>query len=215
MAKRPSALAVLIAVASASMLAAAWGLVPRTAGWNLAFTSAAAAALAGMLSARAAAPAEQRDRWNWWTAAAAAWLAGQLFWDLFTDLGFPASPNLADAGWYAFAGLVIAGLLRAPGRSRAQRAVPFPEVSPLIAAALALIYAELWPDALASALPLQEQIAALAYPAVYVSAAMLTLQAMIGGSLRRVHGPGPRLVLFGIVMQAIAFIGWGGKLLEP
>src|SRR5690242_1826326 len=56
MAKRPSALAALIAVASASMLAAAWGIVPRTAGWNLAFTSAAAAALAGMLSARAAAP---------------------------------------------------------------------------------------------------------------------------------------------------------------
>src|SRR5436190_8337566 len=171
MARRPSALSVFVAVAAPAMLAAAWGVVPATAGWNTAFTSAAAAALAGMASARRAASGEQRDRWSWWMAAAAAWLMGQLFWDLFSDIGFPASPNLADVGWYAFAALVIAGLLRAPGRSRAQRAFAFLEVLPLIAAALALIYAELWPDALASTLSLKEQIAALAYPAVYVSAA--------------------------------------------
>jgi diguanylate cyclase (GGDEF)-like protein len=213
MVRRPSPVAVLAALAAASMLAAAWGLAPKAFAWNLAFTSGAVTAVLGAVAARRGAPAGARDRWGWWVGAAAMWLGGQLFWDLFSVVGFPASPNLADLGWYGFAALVIAGLLRAPGRSRGERVVAMLEVLPLIAAAIALTFAELWDDAVSSPLTVKEQIAALAYPAFYVSAAILTVQAMIGGSLRRVNGPGPRLVLLGIAMQAAAFIFWSQQLL--
>ena len=36
---------------------------------------------------------------------------------------------------------------------------------------------------------------------------------MVGGSLRQIRGPGPRLVLLGIVIQAAAFILWSEQLL--
>ena len=36
---------------------------------------------------------------------------------------------------------------------------------------------------------------------------------MVGGSLRQIRGPGPRLVLLGIVIQAVAFILWSEQLL--
>ena len=54
------------------------------------------------------------------TAAAVGMLVGQLAWDLFAVLGFPASPNVADVGYWGFAVVVIASMLRAPGRSRPQ-----------------------------------------------------------------------------------------------
>jgi diguanylate cyclase (GGDEF)-like protein len=212
--RRPPIVVVLAVLTAVAMLAAAWLPLPTEAAWDTTFTLAALTALAGMLDARRNAAPGGRDRWGWWIAAAAAWLVGQLFWDLYGFTGFPASPNPADAGWYGFAALVIVGLLRAPGRSRGERIVAILEVLPLIAAAIALTYAQLWPDAVASSLTLKEQVAVLAYPALYVSAAILTVQAMIGGSLRRVTGPGPRLVLLGIAMQAVAFIAWSAQLLE-
>ena len=212
--RRPPIVVVLAVLTTVAMFAAAWLPLPTEAAWDVTFTLGALTALAGMLDARRHAAPGGRDRWNWWIAAAAAWLIGQLFWDLYGFTGFPASPNPADAGWYGFAALVIVGLVRAPGRSRGERIVAVLEVLPLIAAAIALTYAQLWPDAVASSLSLKEQVAALAYPALYVSAAILTVQAMIGGSLRRVNGPGPRLVLLGIAMQAVAFIAWSEQLLE-
>src|SRR5215217_7082485 len=54
----------------------------------------------------------------------------------------------------------------------------------------------------------------LMYPGVYVSAAVLTLQAMVGGSLRGARGHGVRLVLAGMVVQALAFIFWSERLLD-
>src|SRR5215217_7539680 len=54
----------------------------------------------------------------------------------------------------------------------------------------------------------------LMYPGVYVSAAVLTLQAMVGGSLRGARGHGVRLVLAGMVVQALAFIFWSEQLLD-
>src|SRR5687768_11481291 len=96
------ALAALFAVLTvAATLGAGWGLVDRTAGWNTAFTAAAACALAGMLVARRASAGEHRYRWGCWAAAAACWLGGQVAWDVFSVIGFPASPNVADLGWYA------------------------------------------------------------------------------------------------------------------
>ena len=60
-----------------------------------------------MLDARRGAPAGSRDRFAWWILAAAAWVVGQLFWDLYSIIGFPASPNPADLGWYGFWSVMI------------------------------------------------------------------------------------------------------------
>ena len=185
----------------------------RTAGWDAAWTAAALSALAGMVSARRAADASQRARWTCWALATASWTAGQLAWDAAPLLGSPGSPSLADIGWWGFAALVIAGLVRNSPGPRAVRLVALVEAVPLIAAAVALTFAELWERASSSPLPVDDRAAALAYPVIYVSAAVLTMQAMIGGALRRAVGPGLRLVLAGTVAQAAAFILWSNQLL--
>jgi diguanylate cyclase (GGDEF)-like protein len=207
------ALAALAAVlAVVAMAAGSSGLGDTVAGWNVAFTAAAVCALAGMIAARRGSAPEHRYRWTCWTVATACWLAGQAAWDVFTAIGFPTSPNVADLFWYGFAIFVAAGLLRFPARAKGERAVALVETLPLIAAVIALTFAELADDG--SQLSLATRLSALAYPALYVSAAVLTLQAMVGGSLRQIRGPGPRLVLLGIVMQAVAFIFWSHQLLH-
>ncbi len=182
--------------------------------WDVAWTSAAVSAVAGTLLGRGVAAAPHRGRWTLWAAAAGCWLFGQLAWDLFAIIGTPASPNPADFGWWAFAVLVLLSMVRMPARSGALRIVVAAEVLPLIAAAAALTFAELWHAAGASMLPMAARMSALAYPALYVSAAVLTLQAMVGNSLLSVRSPASRLVLGGIVTQAAAFILWSQKLLE-
>src|SRR5687767_14183457 len=98
----PALAAIAAVLAVASMAAAAWGLAGTVAGWNTAFTAAAACALFGMLAARRGSP-EHRYRWSCWAAATSCWLAGQVAWDVYTVARFPASPNLADLCWYGFA----------------------------------------------------------------------------------------------------------------
>ena len=209
------ALAALFAVLTvAATLGAGWDLVDQIAGWNIAFTAAAICALAGMLAARRASAAEHRYRWGCWAAAAACWLGGQIAWDVFSVIGFPASPNVADLCWYGFAVLVMAGLLRSPAETRTTRAVAIVEALPLVAAAMALTFAELWTHGGAVELSAGARLSALAYPALYVSAAILTLQVMVGGSLRQVRGPGPRLVLLGIVMPGRRLHRWTEQLLD-
>ena len=204
----PAALAV--AATALAALGGAWaGML-----WGVAWTTAAASALAGMVVARHAAAPRDRGRWTWWTAAAGCWLGGQLAWDAFAELGIGPLANLADAAWWAFAALVVGGLLRTRDGSRTVRVVALVEVVPLVAAAMALTFAELWDQAAASSLAASGRVSALVYPAVYVSAAVVTLQAMLGGSLRRVCGPGARLVLVGIVAQAVAFVAWSEELLR-
>jgi diguanylate cyclase (GGDEF)-like protein len=203
----PAALALVAMVASRLPGAS-------TAAWDVAWTAGAAAALAGMASARAAAGDEHRGRWTCWTLAAAFWLAGQVAWDSFGIFGSPPSPSAADVCWWAFAVLVIAGLLRTRGRSHAMWVLAVVEKLPLIAAVMALTFAELWSDAASSSLSFAARASALTYPVVYVSAAVLTLQALIGGSLRGVRARGPALVLVGMVAQAVAFIVWSKQLLD-
>ena len=210
----PAAVAVPAAVAAAALLWTAAQPADLTLAWNVAWTAAALAALAGMLAARRHARGRMRARWTWWAAATACWLAGQIAWDLLPVTGWSESPNIADAGWWAFALLMIAGLLVSPGTSRAVRLLALLEALPLIAAAMALTFSELWDDAAASALPAFSRASALAYPVVYVSAAVLTLQAMVGGSLRGARDPGLQLVFAGIVAQAAAFIVWSQQLLH-
>jgi len=200
-------------VAVAAMLASRAG-VSATLCWNVAWTAAAVSAIVGVLLGRATATGANRVRWTLWSAAAGCWLVGQLAWDLFAVVGLPASPNVADAGYWGFAVLVIVSMLRAPGRSRSLVAVTVAETLPLIVAATALTFAELWPDAAHSSLTLSSRLSALAYPAVYVSAAVLTAQAVVGGSLRRSRSTASLLVLGGIIAQAVAFILWSHDLLR-
>src|SRR3954471_14379877 len=205
--RRTSALAV--ALLSALALAA----VPA-GHWDVAWTAAALAALGGMLAARHAAPADERARWTWWTAAPAAWLFGQLAWNWFSEFGSPPSPNLADAGWFSFALLVMGGLVGTRNTSRTLRLLAVAEALPLIVAAGALTFSAIWPHAVSSDLPAAGVASALAYPALYVTAAVLTLQAMIAGALRGIRGGGVRLGLLAIPAQAVAFILWSRQLLD-
>src|SRR5215207_9758155 len=94
------AVVALSALAVVAMLLAAWHVTEPVWTWNVAFTAGATASMAGMVGARRGALPGQRDQWTWWVAAAGLWLVGQLFWDLFSAIGFPASPNVADACWW-------------------------------------------------------------------------------------------------------------------
>src|SRR3712207_6480663 len=98
----PYAVGALSALAVVAMLLAAWRVTQPVWTWNVAFTSAALASMGGMLAARRGALPGQRDQWTWWVGAAGLWLVGQLFWDLFSAVGFPASPNVADACWFGY-----------------------------------------------------------------------------------------------------------------
>jgi diguanylate cyclase (GGDEF)-like protein len=210
---RWSALAIgSAAVAVVAMLAAP--ALPAAVAWDTAWTAAALTAVAGGLAARTRAGGRERGRWSWWTAAAASWLLGQIGWNVFAVTGVPASPNPADLGWWGFAVLVIVGLVRMPGRARTLRLVALAEALPLIVAAMALTSALLWPDAARSPLPLPQRASVLIYPTLYVSAAVLTLQELVIGPLRRREGAGIRLVLTGMGIQAITFILWSEQLLD-
>ena len=157
-----------------SKVVAAWS----GAWWDVAWTAASFAAVAGMMLARGTAAPVDREPWGLWVAAATYWFAGQVMWDVYGVTGFPQSPNLADMGWWMFAVLVIVSLLRSRARSRSVRVVALAETLPVIGAAIALSLAELWHDASVSSLALAPKLSALVYPAVYVAAAVLMLQAM-------------------------------------
>jgi diguanylate cyclase (GGDEF)-like protein len=202
------AMVAVVAVALAELTAAAvfW--------YDVAWTAAALSALAGTLLARRAARGPERTRWALWAAASGAWLFGQLAWDLFGITGSPTSPNLADLGWWAFAVLVMLSVARVRSSSRALRSVALAEVLPVIAAAAALTFAELWHDADRSLLAVAPRLSALVYPTLYVSAGVLGLQAVLGGAVSSLRSLPSRLVIGGIMAQAFAFILWSEQLLD-
>ncbi|MBV9605830.1 MAG: diguanylate cyclase, partial [Solirubrobacterales bacterium] len=156
----------------------------------------------------------QRARWTLWAAATGAWLIGQMAWDVFGITGSPASPNPADFGWWMFAVLVMLSIVRTPTRSKALRMVAVAEILPVIAGATALTFAELWHDANASMLAMAPRMSALVYPTLYVSAAVLALQALLGGAVTSIRSLSSRLVLVGIIAQAFSFIMWSEQLLD-
>jgi diguanylate cyclase (GGDEF)-like protein len=205
----------LLAVAAVlAMVGTGVGEFSSLVAWDVAWTSAAAAALAGTLAARRAAAPANRSRWTLWAAASGCWLAGQIAWNVFGIIGFPASPNPADFGWWGFAILVIISMSRNRAPSRTVRMVSRVETLPVIGAAVALCLASLWPDAIASSLPIAARLSALGYPALYVSAAMLMLQAMIGGSLAGSRSRALPVVLGGMSTVAVAFALWSIQLLS-
>jgi diguanylate cyclase (GGDEF)-like protein len=181
--------------------------------WDVAWTASSLSAFVGMALARRAAGPVDRGRWTLWTAAAGSWLFGQLMWNLYGVTGFPRSPNLADVAWWSFAILVTISLLRSRAQSRSVRAVALVEALPTVAAAIALSVAVLWHDASVSSLALAPKVSAVIYPALYITAAALMLQAMIGGSLRGSRSAVLRLVLSGMVAQAVGFALWSKQLL--
>jgi diguanylate cyclase (GGDEF)-like protein len=204
-------LAVLAAGVAAVVTLVAGELLPgsRALAFDVAWTAAAICATAGVLAARRTAEPRRRALWSWLTAACVSWLLGQLAWNAFGLAGTPGSPNVADVGWWGFAALAIAGLVRTSDR----RGVGYVEALPLIAAAIALTCAVLWPDIMRSDHTVPARLCVLLYPVLYVSAAVVTLQAIIVGTLRGSGGPGMPFVLLGLVAQAFAFILWCPQLL--
>lgn len=193
---------------------AATGWLASQLAWDVAWTAAALGALLGTLAARRAAVPANRVRWTLWAAASACWLIGQLAWNLFGVIGFPTSPSLADVAWWGFALLVVLSMLRHRAPSRRVQIVAAVETLPVIGAAVALVFAGLWHDAAVSTLALGPKLSALAYPALYVCAAVLMAQAMIGGSLAGSRSRALPVTLGGMVAQAVAFSLWSVQLLN-
>ena len=200
-----------LALAVGAMIASRFAY--SNACWDAAWTAASAGALAGTLLARSRAWPQHRARWTLWAAAAGVWLAGQLAWDVYGIVGFPASPNLADSGSWAFALLAMAGVVRMPGASRSARFGAVFESLALIVAAEALTFTELWKTAADSTLATGPKISALLYPALFVAAIVLTLQMTIGGMRRGLNTTALRLVLLGIAAEAVAYTLWSTQLL--
>ena len=186
---------------------------PSGACWDVAWTASAFSALTGMLLARRAAAAADRRRLSLWAAAAGSWLAGQILWNVYGVTGLPPSPNLADIGWWGFAGLIMVSLVGTRSSSRSARRVALVETLPLIAGAIALTVGQLWHAAAVSTLAAAPKLSALIYPSVYVAAAVLMLHSMIAGSLRGSRSPALRLVLGGMAAQAVGFGLWSEQLL--
>jgi diguanylate cyclase (GGDEF)-like protein len=185
--------------------------------WDIAWTAGAVSAACGTTLGRRAAAPPNRGHWTMWAVASGCWLVGQLGWDLFSltsAADVPSSPNVADFGWWAFAGLMTLSLVRMRTRSRALLIVGAAEILPVIAAAASLTFALMWHAAGNSTLPMPERLSALVYPAIYVSAAVLALQALIGGALTSVRSAAARLVLAGVMLEALAFIPWSAQLLN-
>ena len=180
--------------------------------WDIAWTASACSAIGGTILGRLRAGAEHRFRWTMWIAACGCWLFGQAAWNLYGS-HIPPSPNLGDAGWWGFAICATIGVLRTPARSRSMRTVAMVETVPLIAAAMALTCAELWPYVMDSPLSTSARMAVLGYPALYVGAAIVTLQALLGGWMRGDSSVAQRLMLAGIAIQAITFTLWSEQLL--
>ena len=213
-----------LVLAVAAMVCGRLGAEQRVV-FDVAWTAAALSATAGTGLARARTRPENRLRWTFWTFAAGSWLFGQVMWDLYEVVGFPASPNLADVGWWGFALGLALGVLRLPRAERSLLAVALMESLPLICATVSLCVALLWHSFIRSPAPLSVRITDLSYPCVYASAAILTLQAMLGGAIRRtLRGSSLPLFFCGSTTLAVAFILWGrgllahaggGSLLDP
>jgi diguanylate cyclase (GGDEF)-like protein len=181
--------------------------------WDVAWTAAALSAVLACGLAWRGARDESRSRWATWTLSLGFWLGGQVAWNSY-GAHAPASPNLGDVGWWCFAVCATLGVMRHRSRSRSLRLVALVETVPLIAAALSLTTALLWHSFTVSSLSPASKIAIMVYPALYVSAAIVTLQALLGGWLRG-HSPGAaRLILAGIGIQALTFTFWSERLLD-
>jgi diguanylate cyclase (GGDEF)-like protein len=208
-----AAVLVPLVVALGAMIACYSGLNAAVC-YDVAWTAAAISATIGTVAARRRARPEHRARWTLWALATAAWLLGQVMWDVYGIVGFPRDPNLADVCWWGFALLVTVSMLRPPRSERAIQTLAAVESAPLICAAITLCLSLLWRTAAHSAASPGTKLSDLVYPCLYASATILTLQGMLGGALRGMRHPALPLVLGGTATISVAFMLWSSQLLR-
>jgi len=208
-----AAVIVPLIVALGAMIAGYAGLSAGTC-FNVAWTAAAVSATIATVAARRRALPENRARWTLWALATAAWLLGQLMWNIDGIVGFAHDPTLADVCWWGFALLVAVSMLRPPRTERAVQAVAAAESAPLICAAITLCLALLWGTASHSSASTATKLSDLTYPCLYASATILSLQGVLGGTLRGLRHPALQLVLGGTATISLAFMLWSSQLLR-
>jgi PAS domain S-box-containing protein len=181
---------------------------------NIAWTLGGVFAVAGTSRAMRRATGGWKATWRLLTAAAGSWLIGMLLWDLYAVRGFPASPNLADLCWVAFAVLAAVALYRLLPASDGARRIGRLETIILVAAVGSSVVALLFDALEASTLLWPARLTALAYPIVYVSVPVLLAQVVLvnGSQLRR--RPDLILLFVGLTCEAIAFMLWASPLLD-
>jgi PAS domain S-box-containing protein len=188
--------------------------LPQGIAINGGWLTLALAASIGIAAARRRAAPPIRPAWTLLLVGMLAWTAGEMLWVLWLFVPMPASPNLADLTWYAFAILAGLGLHRMGRGAKADRAVARVEVLPLVAAVFALVAALVWTKVGQSAVSTGGKAAALAYPVLYVSTALAILHSVTTGALRVHDNPGAAALVAGVVFQAIGFIFWCPALLD-
>ncbi len=181
---------------------------------DAAWTVGALVAVIGVRAARRRAAPGDRSGWGLLLGACGAWLAGQIFWDVYSATSFAGSPSPADACWLAFAVAGAAGVHRLSVDRSRSRLVSWLEVAPLMVAVCALLTALLWSDIGMSSLSVAGKVTSLAYPVVYVCAAMVMAQSVLGGAVDVRHNPGIGVLLGGLVLEALAFTLWSPQLLD-
>ena len=80
----------LVLASILAMLATVVGPLSPLAGWDVAWTTASAAAVAGIFAARQTAVPANRTRWTLWAAASACWLVGQVAGTSLASSAFPS-----------------------------------------------------------------------------------------------------------------------------
>jgi PAS domain S-box-containing protein len=211
--KRALSAAVAAASALAMGIAYTWhgaALEGSTVSWTL----AGIFAVLGVASARRRAPAEQRRGWSILLAGSVAWLGAEVAYNVYALVGFPASPNLADIGWFAYAICTTVAVTRLIPASPSARRVAALERLPLLVATGALVVALSADAAATSALPIPERISALAYPVLYISVPVVMVQALVGGAVSLRRSPALIAVLLGALVEAIAYVLWTPQLLD-
>jgi diguanylate cyclase (GGDEF)-like protein len=169
-------------------------------------------AVVGVGAARRGSAPRDRAGWTLLLWGCAAWLVGELCWMTYGLTSYPSSPNAADVCWLSFAVLSAMGVLRL-GTGACGRPVAWLELAPLVVAVCALLTALLWHQIGSSPLATAAQVTTLAYPALYVSAALVMLQLVITGAIDLRADPGMSVFVLGLVVNAIAFVLWTPLLL--
>jgi diguanylate cyclase (GGDEF)-like protein len=183
-------------------------------GWvaNGAWSTAGVVAVVGVGAATRASAPEVRAGWVLLLWGCAAWLVGELFWIEFGLTGYPSSPNGADLSWLAFAIFAALGVMRLGAGAR-RRPLVWLELASLAVAVCALLTAVLWHRIGSSPLSMAAKVTTLAYPLLYVSAALVTVQSVVTGRLDLRANIGMTLVVVGLVVNAVAFVLWTPLLL--
>ncbi len=178
-------------------------------GWTL---SALAAVIGVATAMRRSVPAD-RAGWALLLGGCTAWLVGQLFWNFYGATSFPASPNPADICWLFVPLATAAGIHRLCRGGSRSLGISLLEAAPLVVAVSALIFALLDGNLHASRLPVIGQMTAVAYPILYISAALVMLQAVLAGGLDLRRNRGLVVVLGGLALDGVGFVLWAPQLL--